>query len=58
VAGYILALDVPRIMLKITRSCGGGKVIEIEVMRKEWMVCIVRLVGEGVLEREFQIQLM
>ena len=55
--GYIKVQDVPTIMSMITRSCGGGKVIGIEVMRKERMVCIVRLVDEGVLEREFQIQL-
>ena len=56
--GYTTAQDVPMIMSTITRSCGGGKVIGIEVMKKKWMEYIVKLVGEGVLEREFQIQSM
>jgi len=45
------------IMSMIRKFCEGRKVAEIEVMRKVWKVCTVKLVGKGVLKREFQIQL-
>ena len=54
---YITVLDVPMIMSVIAKFCEGGKAVEIEVKKKVWKACTVKLVGKGVLEREFQIQL-